>query len=185
MEAYAPGDQIYVFGFSRGAYTARALTGMLYVFGIFRPGSETLVPYAVHAFAGQHDRPREDDNATCKAKRSSSRGSGSMPRLVPSTVRPTWTCGSWACGTPSRRLGRSDVSCAGRSRASSHTRTRSAMQYRSTRSADQFAAYLVQPPNPDHIKVTGGRDLVEVWFAESTRTSGACSLRAPGSRTSP
>ena len=48
---YQPGDQIYVFGFSRGAYTARALTGMLRTIGLLRPGTENLVPYAVKLYA--------------------------------------------------------------------------------------------------------------------------------------
>jgi uncharacterized protein (DUF2235 family) len=47
MHHYQPNDQIYVFGFSRGAYTARALTGMLTRPGLLRPGSENLVEYAV------------------------------------------------------------------------------------------------------------------------------------------
>jgi uncharacterized protein (DUF2235 family) len=29
MQTYQPGDRIFIFGFSRGAYTARALAGML------------------------------------------------------------------------------------------------------------------------------------------------------------
>jgi uncharacterized protein (DUF2235 family) len=48
---YRPGDQIFVFGFSRGAYTARALTGMLRTVGLLRPGSENLVPYALKLYA--------------------------------------------------------------------------------------------------------------------------------------
>ena len=56
MSTYEPGDELYVFGFSRGAYTARAVTGMLAAFGLFRPGSEDLIPYAVHAMsAGNPD----------------------------------------------------------------------------------------------------------------------------------
>jgi uncharacterized protein (DUF2235 family) len=47
MHHYQPGDKIYIFGFSRGAYTARALTGMLTRPGLLRPGSENLVAYAV------------------------------------------------------------------------------------------------------------------------------------------
>jgi uncharacterized protein (DUF2235 family) len=47
---YQKGDRIYVFGFSRGAYTARALTGMLRTVGLLRPGSENLVPYAVKLY---------------------------------------------------------------------------------------------------------------------------------------
>lgn len=48
---YQKGDRIYVFGFSRGAYTARALTGMLRTVGLLRPGTENLVPYAVKLYA--------------------------------------------------------------------------------------------------------------------------------------
>lgn len=50
-ENYRAGDQIYVFGFSRGAYTARALTGMLRTVGLLRPGAQNLVPYAVKLYA--------------------------------------------------------------------------------------------------------------------------------------
>src|SRR4051812_21463458 len=40
MSVYEPDDRIFVFGFSRGAYTARALTGLVEVCGILRRGSE-------------------------------------------------------------------------------------------------------------------------------------------------
>ncbi|MBE7209445.1 MAG: DUF2235 domain-containing protein [Gluconacetobacter diazotrophicus] len=33
---YAPGDEVFVFGFSRGAYTARSLVGMLHAVGLLR-----------------------------------------------------------------------------------------------------------------------------------------------------
>src|SRR3954447_24948403 len=48
---YQENDEIYVFGFSRGAYTARALTGMLHTVGLLRPGTENLVPYALKLYA--------------------------------------------------------------------------------------------------------------------------------------
>jgi uncharacterized protein (DUF2235 family) len=51
MQHWQPGDEIYVFGFSRGAYTARALVGMLNRPGLLRPGSENLAPYAVREYA--------------------------------------------------------------------------------------------------------------------------------------
>jgi uncharacterized protein (DUF2235 family) len=57
MQEWNPGDRIYLFGFSRGAYTARALSGMLRTIGLLYPGSENLVPYAVAEFA----RRRGDD----------------------------------------------------------------------------------------------------------------------------
>jgi uncharacterized protein (DUF2235 family) len=51
MQRWQPGDELYIFGFSRGAYTARALVGMLNRPGLLRPGSENLVPYAVTQYA--------------------------------------------------------------------------------------------------------------------------------------
>nr|WP_274635965.1 DUF2235 domain-containing protein [Microbacterium bovistercoris] len=47
VENYRPGDRIYIFGFSRGAYTARALAALLARPGLLRSGSEHLVDYAV------------------------------------------------------------------------------------------------------------------------------------------
>jgi uncharacterized protein (DUF2235 family) len=47
MSQYADGDRIYLFGFSRGAYTVRAVAGLLHMYGLLRPGNEPLVPYAI------------------------------------------------------------------------------------------------------------------------------------------
>lgn len=51
MRTWKPGDRIYVFGFSRGAFTARALVGMLRVIGLMRPGSENQLQYAIAQYA--------------------------------------------------------------------------------------------------------------------------------------
>lgn len=58
---WEPGDQIFVFGFSRGAYCARAFTGMLHLIGVMRPGSDNLVRYAVSNYARQDPKWEEDD----------------------------------------------------------------------------------------------------------------------------
>ena len=47
MRHFNEGDRIYVFGFSRGAYTARALCGMLHGVGLLTQGNEGLIPYAI------------------------------------------------------------------------------------------------------------------------------------------
>jgi uncharacterized protein (DUF2235 family) len=47
MRNFKPGDNIYVFGFSRGAYTARAICGMLHIVGLLTEGNEGLIPYAI------------------------------------------------------------------------------------------------------------------------------------------
>lgn len=46
MDRYEPGDKVFLFGFSRGAFTARALAGMLHKVGLLQKGSMNLVSYA-------------------------------------------------------------------------------------------------------------------------------------------
>ena len=47
MKTYEEGDRIYLFGFSRGAYTARVVAGLIHSVGILRDGQENLIPYAL------------------------------------------------------------------------------------------------------------------------------------------
>jgi uncharacterized protein (DUF2235 family) len=51
MNVYADGDNVYLFGFSRGAYTARALAGVLHMFGLLGPGNDGLIPYIIRLYA--------------------------------------------------------------------------------------------------------------------------------------
>ncbi|KIM40908.1 hypothetical protein M413DRAFT_445679 [Hebeloma cylindrosporum] len=46
MENYCPGDKICMFGFSRGAYTARALAGFLYKVGLLPKDNDSQAPFA-------------------------------------------------------------------------------------------------------------------------------------------
>lgn len=46
MDRYEIGDNVFLFGFSRGAYTVRALAGMLNKCGLLQKGSNNLLPYA-------------------------------------------------------------------------------------------------------------------------------------------
>jgi uncharacterized protein (DUF2235 family) len=45
---YEPGDRIFLFGFSRGAYTARAVAALLHSIGLLHPATECLLPYALN-----------------------------------------------------------------------------------------------------------------------------------------
>lgn len=54
MHTYEERDRIYVFGFSRGAYTARALCGMLHMVGLLTEGNEDLIPYAIRMIKRKH-----------------------------------------------------------------------------------------------------------------------------------
>jgi len=47
MQHYERGDCIYLFGFSRGAFTVRAVASLIRMYGMIEKGNETLVPYAI------------------------------------------------------------------------------------------------------------------------------------------
>ncbi|WP_024327994.1 DUF2235 domain-containing protein [Thioalkalivibrio sp. AKL19] len=69
MQHHREGDRVYLFGFSRGAYAVRALSGMLEQCGLLHPGQEDRVPQATRlytrqknpeeaaAFRSRHTRP--------------------------------------------------------------------------------------------------------------------------------
>ena len=48
MDQFDEGDQVYIFGFSRGAFTARALAGMLCKVGLLHRARWNLVSFASH-----------------------------------------------------------------------------------------------------------------------------------------
>ncbi|NIR49257.1 DUF2235 domain-containing protein [candidate division KSB1 bacterium] len=52
MDKYEEGDRVFLFGFSRGAFTARALAGMLHKVGLLEKGSYNLIPYAIRMYRG-------------------------------------------------------------------------------------------------------------------------------------
>ena len=50
MEMWMPDDRVLIFGFSRGAYSARMLAGMLYALGLLPRGCDNLVPYVMRLY---------------------------------------------------------------------------------------------------------------------------------------
>jgi uncharacterized protein (DUF2235 family) len=53
---YRPGDKIYLFGFSRGAYTVRSLAGLIYNCGLLRSEHVRMIPQAYSIYR----RPNSD-----------------------------------------------------------------------------------------------------------------------------
>lgn len=47
MNQFEEGDRVFLFGFSRGAYTVRAVASLLHMYGLILKGNEPLVPYAI------------------------------------------------------------------------------------------------------------------------------------------
>jgi uncharacterized protein (DUF2235 family) len=70
MNHYEPGDRVFLFGFSRGAYTVRALTGLLRMYGLLRPGNEPLVPYAIRMMYGVNNLPERSGDRRVSSRMS-------------------------------------------------------------------------------------------------------------------
>lgn len=56
MNIWEPGDRIFLFGFSRGAYTVRVLAGILHSLGLLPRGNENLVPYVIKSYQALRSR---------------------------------------------------------------------------------------------------------------------------------
>ena len=57
MDRYELGDKLFLFGFSRGAFTVRALAGMLHKVGLLQKGSNNLIPYASEVYNTRGNGP--------------------------------------------------------------------------------------------------------------------------------
>jgi uncharacterized protein (DUF2235 family) len=167
MQHWRSGDSLYIFGFSRGAYTARALAGMLTRPGLMRPGSENLIPYAVAKYAVNRDfkqdeykRMNEFSSAFC------SRTDG---EALFATIKRNDPDQIWHYAVPVAYLGLWDtVKAAGILRLGNlrwpYTRSLpNAARIRHAVSIDEhrrpYHEYLVEP------KQSRTEGLEEVWFA--------------------
>ncbi len=60
VRTYGPGDDIYLFGFSRGAYTVRVVAGIVHLMGLLHPDQSNIDGYALAAYkraGAQNDLP--------------------------------------------------------------------------------------------------------------------------------
>jgi uncharacterized protein (DUF2235 family) len=58
MKHFDEGDRVFLFGFSRGAYTVRAVAALLHMYGLISTGNEPLVPYTIRMMlAVQNENP--------------------------------------------------------------------------------------------------------------------------------
>jgi uncharacterized protein (DUF2235 family) len=70
METYSDGDQIYLFGFSRGSYTVRALAAILHAFGLLCRGNEGHIPYIIRLFTDEMALARANSRRQRKENKS-------------------------------------------------------------------------------------------------------------------
>lgn len=55
MQHYQPGDELYFVGFSRGAFTARSVAGLVNQFGILHAHMTSMVPTLIHIYFSDRD----------------------------------------------------------------------------------------------------------------------------------
>lgn len=75
MEHWRPGDRVFIIGFSRGSYSARALAALLHMFGLLPSGGQALLPYLLRWFRAarrayqKSDASRQEFQAFCSSFR--------------------------------------------------------------------------------------------------------------------
>lgn len=68
MDTYEEGDRVFLFGFSRGAFTVRALAGVLHTCGLVEKRNHNLLPYVFRLHMRSYDRPKAGARAAPRAK---------------------------------------------------------------------------------------------------------------------
>ena len=63
MDIWQPGDRVFLFGFSRGAYTVRVLAGLLHELGLLPRGGGNLVPYAYRLYKAVRKESESKENS--------------------------------------------------------------------------------------------------------------------------
>lgn len=67
MQHYNSGDRVFLFGFSRGAYTARALAGLLHGYGLLCRGNESHLPYAWRTYTQRIQEGKQQERHSIPA----------------------------------------------------------------------------------------------------------------------
>ena len=160
METYEAGDSVYLFGFSRGAFTVRVLASLIRRYGMIRKGNEPLVPYAIRMMTGIDRADRKSGIRATEAKDAyfsladefKRTMSCAQPRLRFVGVWDTVSSVGWVdnplhvpdeANNPDIEIGRHAVSIDER-RAF-------------------FRTHMWQPPK-DPAKAHGPQDCMQVWF---------------------
>jgi uncharacterized protein (DUF2235 family) len=88
MRNWQPGDQIFLYGFSRGAFTARCVGGLVTQFGLLRPEMDAMVPTLLHLYFLDREKFK-DSYAHIKAQISELFASDAA------RTAPVWFVGVW------------------------------------------------------------------------------------------
>ena len=99
---------MFLFGFSRGAYTARVLAGFLHQLGLLPRGNYNLIPYAMKYFRRITEARHHQSRAVDTSNGNSCAmifAIHSLARSSQETMNGGFKCISWAFGTQCHPLG--------------------------------------------------------------------------------
>ncbi|GAB1526611.1 hypothetical protein RhiTH_009780, partial [Rhizoctonia solani] len=68
VDVYQHGDQIFLFGFSRGAYQVQTLAAMIKKVGLIHPGNQEQIPFAWAIYSNNDENTKEFKEAFCRDK---------------------------------------------------------------------------------------------------------------------
>jgi uncharacterized protein (DUF2235 family) len=94
MEHYSEGDRLFLFGFSRGAYTAKCVCSLLHMYGLIQAGNEPLAPYAIRMMMGIDRASEENPKDQAAIKRYFGLASGFKETMSQTVCKP-WFVGVW------------------------------------------------------------------------------------------
>jgi uncharacterized protein (DUF2235 family) len=149
MQQFEPDDALYMFGFSRGAYTVRAAASLLHMYGLLPAGNEPLVPYAIRMMNATNRQKSGAAFDLAEDFRATFRGTVCRPHFV--GVWDTVNSVGWvenplklpySANNPDIAIGRHAVSIDER------------------RAFFRTNLWRPDPPTPD----SGPKDLKQVWF---------------------
>lgn len=161
---YSPGDRIYILGFSRGAYTARALAGMLQQVGLVTPGNEQSHSLAFEIYAKGADTTIDTARDVKLA--------AAFKRSFAMTVNVHFV-GVWdTVASVGALVARSNLPFSGGSSFVKHFRQALSLDERRIRFSPQ--PYMPAPPLPDElghpekpVSEQNKPSVKEVWFSGS------------------
>ncbi len=90
MKTYRHGDRIFLFGFSRGAYTVRALAGALHVYGLLCPGNEGHLPYLLRMYSDASRKAYRQKRTQIPKDRVAAAFQATFSRIIPIHFVGVW-----------------------------------------------------------------------------------------------
>lgn len=158
MEHYREGDQVFLFGFSRGAFTARSIGGLVTQFGLLRPEARALVPTLLHTYFAERRENKHYKDVTAQVS--------ALFCSAHSRLASVWFVGVWdtvaSVGFP--MVGQQTITARPSIIGKRIHHVRQALALDEHRRAFAPRCYIV---DPTYDYAAQGQSIAQVWFPGS------------------